>query len=95
MSPQTIFLEVLNLVRLTPPVSYPDGCGGPDAVAAAKTARVRMESARRQGKLTWYQLLRERVYDTFSMESEDELRDDLIQTMAVCMQWVTEIDSRI
>lgn len=95
MSPQTIFLEVLTQARLEPVGSLPDGCGGPEAAAAANLAHTRMLSAKRQGKLTWYQVIRERVYDTFHREDEAELRDDLIKTMAVCMQWVQDIDSRI
>lgn len=71
-----------------------DSCGGSEAIAAAALARTRRESAERQGKLSWRQLLRQDVYEAWAAEDEAELRLNLMEAAVTIVQWISDIDQR-
>ena len=54
----------------------------------------RVDSAAEQGESTYRDILLEEVFKALACDDPAELRAELIQTAAVCVQWLEAIDRR-
>ena len=48
-----------------------------------------------RGSITFRDILAEEVAEAFCAENSDELRKELVQVAAVCVQWIEAIDKRV
>lgn len=54
-----------------------------------------VQAAANDGHLSWQLILQEEVTETFAEEEPDLLHDELIQVIAVCVQWLLALDRRV
>lgn len=73
---------------------HPDGTGGPGSAQAADFAKQLCEEHRDACRLTWRDILIEEVMEAFAETDPVALREELLQSAAVCLAWVEDIDSR-
>jgi hypothetical protein len=73
---------------------HPDGTGDPDSAAGADYAKRVCEEHREAGTLTWRDILIEEIMESFAETDPMKLREELVQSAAVCAAWIEDIDSR-
>lgn len=73
----------------------PDGTYG-DSLSARKANlfRDRCNSATEDGTLTWRDILLEEVYEALAESDPVKLRNELVQSAAVLVAWIEDIDAR-
>lgn len=84
--------------------NHPDGTGDdvrllgdidlPTYGTLAYRAKALVDSLAAKGRSQYAPILLEEVFEALSALSEDELRTELVQVAAVCVQWVQAIDRR-
>ncbi|MEU6038567.1 nucleoside triphosphate pyrophosphohydrolase [Actinomadura sp. NPDC047616] len=72
---------------------FPDG-SGPQYAEAAERAKRECAEAWTRGELTWRHVLTEEFYEALAESDPAELRTELIQTAAVAVKWVQDLDRR-
>ncbi|MGH3240885.1 MAG: hypothetical protein ACRDNL_10910, partial [Spirillospora sp.] len=82
--------------------NHPDGTG-PRAVCpgrliyaqeAADDARRATNAAAKRGDLTWKHVLTAEVFEAFAEDDPEELRGELVQVVAVALEWIDALDRR-
>jgi hypothetical protein len=76
------------------PQHHKDGVGGSHLEEAEKEARAWCEARANAGTLTWRDILFEEVTEAFAAATVADLREELLQTCAVAVAWIEDIDSR-
>lgn len=61
---------------------------------AEATAKKRYAEHLAAGTLTWLDILREEVYEAFAAPNDANLREELVQVIAVAASWLLDIDRR-
>lgn len=74
--------------------AHPDGTGDPALAAYAMLAKQRTDDAAQSGVLTWMLILNEEFAEACVESDLSKLRAELIQTAAVAVAWVEDIDRR-
>lgn len=72
----------------------PDGTGGKLFREQADYARAITDSRAAKGTVTWADVLREEFFEAMAESDPALLREELIQTAAVCVKWVEHIDRK-
>jgi predicted house-cleaning noncanonical NTP pyrophosphatase (MazG superfamily) len=72
---------------------FPDGTG-PEYARRADEAKAECAAAHARGELTWRHILTEEFLEALAESDLVRLREELIQTAAVAVQWVQSIDRR-
>jgi predicted house-cleaning noncanonical NTP pyrophosphatase (MazG superfamily) len=72
---------------------FPDGTG-PDFIAPAEEAKRECVAAGARGELTWRHILAEEFFEALAESDPASLRNELIQTAAVAVQWIQSLDRR-
>lgn len=72
------------------PQSHPNGTYKEHAYQA-RNAQERCDLLARQGRLTWWDILLEEVYEAGAEEDTDALIEELIQVAAVAVNWVRDL----
>lgn len=73
---------------------HPNGTGTAGLIRMADVAREHCQSAFRDDRGTWADVLTEEFYEALAESDPAKLRTELIQTAAVCVAWVEAIDRR-
>lgn len=75
---------------------HPDGTYGQSqgAVWASSFFRDKCDAAAKDGTLTWRHILLEEIYEALAESSPERLREELVQSAAVLVGWIEDIDSR-
>lgn len=74
---------------------HPDGTDdGCEAKNRADAARYVADTKVGRNELTWWDILREEVFEAGAEVDRTKLRAELVQVAAVCVAWVEDIDSR-
>lgn len=76
------------------PQSHPDGTGDPALAAFAMHAKNRTDRAAKDGSLNWMLILNEEFAEACVEMDLTKLREELIQTAAVAVAWIEDIDRR-
>jgi len=71
-----------------------DGTGGPVMQHKADEARACCEYLAKHGGADWRAVLLEEVFEAMAEDDPVKLRAELVQSAAVCVAWVEDIDSR-
>lgn len=71
-----------------------DGTGGPVMQRRAEEARACCEYLAKHGGADWRAVLLEEVYEAMAEDDPAKLRAELVQSAAVCVAWIEDIDSR-
>jgi len=58
---------------------------------ACDLARAECDQAERDGRLTWFHILKEEFFEVASEEDDRRLEKELIQVMAVCGSWLRDL----
>lgn len=74
--------------------NHPDGTGDEDSQAMAQMARAGCQAAFAAQDGTWFDILREEVYEAGAEADPKKLRAELVQVAAVCVAWIEAIDRR-
>jgi hypothetical protein len=61
---------------------------------AAHNARAEYDIAKKEGRLTWTEVLREELYEALEEEDPAKLRRELVQVAAVAVAWIQCLDRR-
>lgn len=77
------------------PQSWPDGTGTDVDKAMAAHYRDRCDAALANGMVTWRDIQAEELAEAYAETDFAKLRLELIQTMAVTLNWIRDIDERI
>lgn len=72
---------------------FPDG-SGPECQAAAAAAKAACQDAAEKGMLTWRHILAEEFSEAIAESEPGPLREELVQTAAVAVQWIQSLDRR-
>ncbi len=64
------------------------------SVYLATNYRVRCDTAAKNKRLTWEDILLEEVYEALAEREPTKIREELIQTMAVCKAWIECLDRK-
>jgi hypothetical protein len=72
----------------------PDGTGGSGRTTYMNIAKNSCDRAYREGRLTHAHVFEEESAEVLAEEDPAKLRVELIQVMAVCAKWITDIDGR-
>lgn len=88
-----IDMERIRQDKLWGEQSWPDGTTGSytDIANAYKDA---CDQATRDGELTWHDILLEEVFEALAEEDPDTLETELVQVIAVAVNWVEDIRSK-
>lgn len=74
---------------------HPDGTRtDPTARLLSNAACILTEYHATNGTLTWRHILDEEVQEAFAETAPDALRAELVQVMAVCAAWISDLDRR-
>jgi len=74
---------------------HPDGTDPGQFTEAAQTAQAANAQYAESGLLSWSHIMLEEVYEALaSAPDSPELRDEIVQIMAVCSAWLEDFDSR-
>lgn len=73
---------------------HPDGTGSPSQRATAGFARLTCDNASARGEVTWCQILTEEIAEAFAESDPVKLKQELIESAAVILNWVTAISLR-
>lgn len=71
-----------------------DGTGGPVMARKADEAKACCEYLAKHGGVDWRAVLLEEVFEAMAESDLAKLRAELVQTSAVCVAWIEDIDSR-
>lgn len=74
--------------------NHPNGTGSIIYAMTANRAKDDCDKAARRRNVTWRHILREEVYEAFAERGDKNLREELIQVMAVCAAWIECIERR-
>ncbi len=72
----------------------PDGTGGGGRKTWEAIARNACDRAHREGRLTHAHVFEEEASEVLAETDPVKLRVELIQTAAICVKWIEEIDRR-
>ncbi len=72
---------------------FPDGTG-PGFTARAEEAKQECVAAGARGELTWRHILAEEFFEALAESAPESLRNELVQTAAVAVQWIQSLDRR-
>lgn len=75
------------------PQSHPNGTDA-DNTAWAEAVKDRVEEKADLGTVTWFDILDEEVAEASAEEDAERLRTELIQSAAVIVAWVEDIDRK-
>ncbi len=81
-------------VRLTSLPTYRDGTGSTYDIAVRDRTRYIRKQAALLGNLSWRLLTAERIADLFAATDPQELRAELVRTIALLVEWTEAIDRR-
>lgn len=71
-----------------------DGTGGPVMRSEAESMRDRCEFLAANGGADWRAVLLEEIYEALAEDDPVKLRAELVQSAAVIVCWIEDIDSR-
>lgn len=74
--------------------THPFGMGTQYQQAMADYHKARCESAAREGRVTWEEILMEEVAEAFAESDPAKIREEMIQVAAVAVRIVEDIDER-
>lgn len=74
--------------------NHPDGTGSIGNKLEADFRRKDCNAAFNADNGTWRQILLEEVYEALAESDPEKLREELVQTAAVCVAWIQAIDRR-
>lgn len=74
--------------------NHPDGTGSIGNKMESDFRRKDCDAAFNAGNGTWRQILLEEVYEALAESDPEKLREELVQTAAVCVAWIQAIDRR-
>lgn len=88
--------ERCRQVELWPNCEHlPDGTGGAGRGTYEVIAKNACNRAHREDRLTHAHVFEEEAMEVLNATEAKDLREELIQVMAVCAKWVADIDSRV
>lgn len=73
---------------------HPDGTSRSSFIDKAESARRACKRAAAKGAVTWMHILREEFWEAMAETEPDRLRYELLQTIAVGVAWIEDLDSR-
>lgn len=73
---------------------HPDGTGGEKFRELSDKKREANQKAFAEGRPLWRHILTEEFFEVIAEDDEDRLREELVQLIAVGVQWVQAIDRR-
>ena len=86
--------EVLAQVEKWGVQRHPDGTSA-DYIDLSNFARERTDRKAEEGTLTWLDILEEEKWEAFAEDNDpDKLRKELVQTAAVIVSHIRDLDSR-
>jgi hypothetical protein len=74
--------------------SVPDGTAHPDDWQVAEFHKATTDHNAQDGTLTWRDILLEEVFEAIAEGGATALREELVQTAAVAVAWISDIDAR-
>jgi hypothetical protein len=84
--------EIARQIELWGVQSHPFGTNS-KWLELAELAKQKTDAKASDGTLTWKDILLEELLEALGEEAIPTLREELIQTAAVCLSWVNDIDS--
>jgi hypothetical protein len=95
---KTITSEIEDAVRAArskhPVQSHPDGTSATFYGPLARICTEKTDLATKNGMLLWVDILKEEVFEAFAEEDPKKIRKELLQSAAVIVNWIKDIDSR-
>lgn len=74
--------------------NHPDGTGGLALIVLSDAAREACDRAMAAGETTWRHILLEEIFEAMAEDDSVALRKELVQSAAVIVNWIEDIDTR-